>query len=269
MVSVLAHSSLKRSSTPAPSDAPARFSWAERVFVIATVAVLTILGACADDGPAPAASPVIDVDVFEEARDHNGGSVFEFVANEDGYVRTPAALPAGDVMLTLTYTGVTPAPHSLVIEGLNGDQPVVAVDLPGSNNGTVVIPSGGYVFYDGAPGNRAAGFEGRIHVEEVSDPTSPTEPNTVVSWSTEGLAFTSAPRASAPAGVPIALQLTVADELPHSIALERVRGEQPLVAVDGPGTNRRTIALPPGTYTYFCAVPGHRQAGMEGELDVG
>ena len=54
------------------------------------------------------------------------------------------------------------------------------------------------------------------------------------------------------------------DGLPHSIAFEDVRGEQPLVAVDGPGANRRTISLPAGTYVYFCAVPGHREAGMEG-----
>ena len=33
-------------------------------------------------------------------------------------------------------------------------------------------------------------------------------------------------------------------------------------------TERSTIALPPGTYTYFCRVPGHRQTGMKGTLVV-
>ncbi|MCA1830334.1 MAG: cupredoxin domain-containing protein, partial [Actinobacteria bacterium] len=34
------------------------------------------------------------------------------------------------------------------------------------------------------------------------------------------------------------------------------------------GTERATIALPAGTYTYYCRVPGHRQAGMKGTLVV-
>lgn len=56
---------------------------------------------------------------------------------------------------------------------------------------------------------------------------------------------------------------------PHSVAFDQIRGDQPLVAVDGPGTNQRTITLPRGTYVYFCAVPGHREVGMEGEVTIG
>ena len=34
------------------------------------------------------------------------------------------------------------------------------------------------------------------------------------------------------------------------------------------GTRTLSLKLKPGTYTFYCSVPGHRQAGMEGTLTV-
>jgi plastocyanin len=57
--------------------------------------------------------------------------------------------------------------------------------------------------------------------------------------------------------------------LDHNVAIENSQGEEiartELVA---DGSESTTANLKPGTYTYFCTVPGHREAGMEGTLTV-
>lgn len=57
--------------------------------------------------------------------------------------------------------------------------------------------------------------------------------------------------------------------LTHDVAIESSSGEEvgktELIAE---GEDSTTVDLKPGTYTYFCTVPGHREAGMEGTLTV-
>src|SRR5918994_3696789 len=53
-------------------------------------------------------------------------------------------------------------------------------------------------------------------------------------------------------------------QLTHSVAIEG-RGVDAEGQVVGPdGTSTASAALKPGTYTFYCTVPGHRQAGMQG-----
>jgi plastocyanin len=57
--------------------------------------------------------------------------------------------------------------------------------------------------------------------------------------------------------------------LDHNVAIENSKGKEiartELVA---DGSETTTANLEPGTYHYFCTVPGHREAGMEGTLTV-
>jgi plastocyanin len=56
--------------------------------------------------------------------------------------------------------------------------------------------------------------------------------------------------------------------VPHDVKVERDGDEIGGTEVVTDGTARATVQLDPGRYTFFCSVPGHRQAGMEGPLTV-
>lgn len=77
-------------------------------------------------------------------------------------------------------------------------------------------------------------------------------------------------RATAPAG---ALEIDSRNDasIPHDIALQEGtsgailgQGED----VSNGGVSRVSVDLRPGTYTFFCTLPGHREGGMQGTLIV-
>jgi plastocyanin len=57
--------------------------------------------------------------------------------------------------------------------------------------------------------------------------------------------------------------------IPHDVAIEdssgKTLGQTEEIAE---GSDSTTVNLKPGTYTFYCTVPGHREAGMEGTLTV-
>ena len=70
---------------------------------------------------------------------------------------------------------------------------------------------------------------------------------------------------TAPSGQ-VSVSLTNRDLFWHSFTID-----QPAVNVDVPvgGVRRIAFTVPPGSYQFYCRVPGHRQAGMVGTLTVG
>ncbi len=66
----------------------------------------------------------------------------------------------------------------------------------------------------------------------------------------------------------VTIVFTNASPLPHNVAVEqgtKVLGSTPTFTG---GSKTLVLALKAGSYTYFCTVPGHEQAGMKGTLTV-
>ena len=56
--------------------------------------------------------------------------------------------------------------------------------------------------------------------------------------------------------------------VPHGIAVEGNGVDQDGETVQPGGTSTDTLTLKPGTYSFYCPVPGHEEAGMKGMLIV-
>lgn len=55
-------------------------------------------------------------------------------------------------------------------------------------------------------------------------------------------------------------------DAPHDFRIEEL--DEGTDVLDEGETDEFTVDLESGTYTYYCSVPGHREAGMEGELEA-
>ena len=82
------------------------------------------------------------------------------------------------------------------------------------------------------------------------------------------LAYVTSSASATPGSVTV--EMPNAYGVSHNIAIQQgsngpVLGGSPFIAK---GSTSVTVKVKPGTYTYFCQVPGHRAAGMLGSLTV-
>jgi uncharacterized cupredoxin-like copper-binding protein len=102
-------------------------------------------------------------------------------------------------------------------------------------------------------GREAASGSGTSSLKEEADPEGQ------LSFTTKNL--------SAKAGT-VTISFANASPVPHNMTIARgttVLGATP--TFQG-ATKTLTLKLAPGAYTFYCSVPGHRAAGMEGKLTV-
>ncbi len=151
-------------------------------------------------------------------------------------------------------------------------------------------------FYCSVPGHRESGMEGTITIVESAaaaeatpvsggTPTGQATPETAASPAAatpvEGGAAGGATEVSVstidinfkPKELSIAadtdVTITVTNEgvLQHDFHIEDTDYATELL--DGGDSTELVVNLSAGEYVYFCSVPGHREAGMEGKLTVG
>lgn len=112
----------------------------------------------------------------------------------------------------------------------------------------------------GETGGGAAEGGGKAPAAGASTLTLEADPNGQLAYTTT--------EASAKAGK-VTVEFDNPQSLSHDVAIETPSGElvgkTDLVAE---GATTATVDLKPGTYRYYCSVPGHRDAGMEGTLTV-
>jgi plastocyanin len=67
----------------------------------------------------------------------------------------------------------------------------------------------------------------------------------------------------------VTVDFTNESPVPHDVKIESSGGEEVGgTEVISEGSDSAEVDLKPGTYTFYCSIPGHREAGMEGTLTV-
>jgi plastocyanin len=104
-------------------------------------------------------------------------------------------------------------------------------------------------------------------VSPSSPAARPTTTTLALAANPEGQLSYNTKQLSAKAG-PVTITMANMSPLEHNVTVAQgstVLGATP--TFQG-GSRSLSLKLKPGTYTFYCSVPGHRQAGMEGTLTV-
>jgi plastocyanin len=229
--------------------------------------------------PAPAAAQPIEIASFD-------------IYFEPKEVTIPADT---DVAVSLPNKGVSA--HNFSIDALG-----ISVDLPPGETQTVTInaPAGTYEFYCNVPGHKEAGMVGTLVVSpggaaaapQAATPAAataatPAAPGATPVPAAAPVTAAATPGGAAPAGGPVQIashdiffepkELTIPASTDVTIGLPNGGVTAHNFSIDALGisvdiapgeTQQVAVNAPPGTYEFYCNVPGHKEAGMVGTLTV-
>jgi len=208
----------------------------------------------------------------------------DVVAQDIFFEPKELTIPANtDVTVNVTNKGA--AAHNFSIDALGID-----VDLaPGAKEQVVInAPAGDYEYYCNVPGHKEAGMVGTLTVsaEAAAAPAgavtpagppgapaapaaaSPATTGAAAAQSVEFVAhdiFFEPKEVTIPANTDVTAMIRNDGAAPHNFSIDELG-----ISIDlAPGSTEKTVInAPPGTYQYYCDVPGHKEAGMVGKLIV-
>lgn len=207
-----------------------------------------------------------DAEARHAAENEVGEPVAVVHAFDIGFREKTLALPPGPTVIGYENEGA--APHTFVIEGVSGKLEVGSAGA--TDKAEFELTPGEFAYFCDVPGHRGAGMEGKLTVAEgAGGGGGGGEGGGAEQVVTVGdsLAFDPA-TIEAPAS-PVKITLKATSSLPHSLVVEGVPTFKKLeVAAEG-ASQTGTLTADPGEYVFFCDLPGHRAAGMQGTIKIG
>ena len=126
-----------------------------------------------------------------------------------------------------------------------------------------------YVAYAAARPGQDSGLLASVGSSKVGPPAVEKDGKLTISANPSGQLLYTVKAATATAG-PVTISMVNMSGVDHNLAIQQGTSGPVLGAtkVVSSGIQTLQLNLKPGTYTFFCQVPGHRAAGMSGTLTV-
>jgi cytochrome c oxidase subunit 2 len=206
-------------------------------------------------------------------------TTFEIDLEDIKFSPNELTIPADtDVTITLKNTGASM--HNFSVTDHNNPNVKnlgISVDVNPGETKTVTVnaPAGDYYYFCGVPGHEAAGMHGTMHVvaggggapsgQAQNPPPASGGQAPAPTVNLEDIKF-DPPSLTIPANTPVTVTLVNKGASVHTFDIDALKVNSGDVQ---PGaTTTVTINAPAGTYQYYCAIPGHKEAGMVGTLTV-
>ena len=233
--------------------------------------------------PPPATAAPAQTPAANNAGDSATSDQYTIESHDIFFQPTELEIPANqDVKILLPNLGASAHDFSIDELGIN-------VSLPAGESGEVMInaPAGTYQFYCNVPGHKEAGMVGTLVVREMT-----AEEQAADTANEDAAADASAATAEAAGEAPAAASAVTVTSFdiyyePKEITIPANTDVTITLPNDGVTSHdfsidalNVTVALPPGetqtvvinaapgSYEYYCNVPGHKEAGMVGTLIV-